>query len=350
MGDENGDGPPAVAGNLLTTLLAAELQPHLIQTEYGHLHVFVQGDLEKLRESQHVFLTVHDIGSNHNSWVSFAKQEEMNGVTEKSLYLHICVPGQETGAEDLGEDFNFPSMQQLGEELLTVLDVLRVHQVVGLGAGAGANIVARFAMKNPNRVHGIILIQPVAGVSSFGEQIKGKVSAFKRGTSIDMDKFMIFHKFGKSDEDKDIQIALQEFKNRLHKDINAKNLKMYVDSFLSRDDISCEISLHMRSELLTMVGAKSSFVKATKEFHKLAPMRTSSIIVMDDVTDILDEVPEKFQESLLFFIQGLGLLPQVASEAVSRENSRRASLVGGRKGSMMDADVPNIRRLSLTSA
>ena len=55
----------------------------------------------------------------------------------------MVVPGQEEGAEDLGEAAKFPSMQDLGEDLDSVLDQLHIQFVVGLGEGAGANILAR---------------------------------------------------------------------------------------------------------------------------------------------------------------------------------------------------------------
>ena len=42
--------------------------------------------------------------------------------------------------------------------LVTVLDHLRVKQVVGLGDGAGANIILRFAMNHPGRVRGVLAI------------------------------------------------------------------------------------------------------------------------------------------------------------------------------------------------
>ena len=55
------------------------------------------------------------------------------------------MPGQEEGAEDLdlGEGAKYPSMQDLGEDLDSVLDQLDIQFVVGLGEGAGANILAR---------------------------------------------------------------------------------------------------------------------------------------------------------------------------------------------------------------
>ena len=61
----------------------------------------------------------------------------------RALFVHVALPGQEPGAEDLHQDIRFPKMQELGLNLVTVLDHLRITRVVGLGDGAGANIISR---------------------------------------------------------------------------------------------------------------------------------------------------------------------------------------------------------------
>ena len=58
-------------------------------------------------------------------------------------------------------------IQAIGLNLVTALDHLRDRQVVGLGDGAGANIILRFAMDHPGRVHGVLAIN-TEGVSSAG--------------------------------------------------------------------------------------------------------------------------------------------------------------------------------------
>ena len=55
--------------------------------------------------------------------------------------------------------------EDLGLHLVSVLDYLRIKQVVGLGDGAGANIITRFGMCHPSRVYGIFTINNSAGVS-----------------------------------------------------------------------------------------------------------------------------------------------------------------------------------------
>lgn len=55
-----------------------------------------------------MILTLHDLGSNHRSVAQFCSLACMRPVTERSLLVHICVPGQETGAEDAD---TVPSLQ-----------------------------------------------------------------------------------------------------------------------------------------------------------------------------------------------------------------------------------------------
>ena len=61
---------------------------------------------------------------------------------------------------------------QIGEDLVNVMDNLRVKMVIGLGDGAGANIFARFAAMHAPRCLGIVLINPTPAVATFMEKFK----------------------------------------------------------------------------------------------------------------------------------------------------------------------------------
>jgi len=134
----------------------------------GLLNVKIQGDLDK--ENPCVFLTVHDMGSNQESMVEFTQQPAMAAIANRCVFIHIGIPGQEKGAADLATDF--PSMQELGEQLVMVVDQLKVPLVLGLGEGAGANILARFGMAHPTRVLGLVLVHPTSTTAGVMEQIK----------------------------------------------------------------------------------------------------------------------------------------------------------------------------------
>ena len=84
--------------------------------------------------------------------------------------LHVCLPGQDQGAEELTE--SFPSLSALGLNLVNILDQLRVSRVVLMGSGAGANIAARFAMNHPGRVQGVLLVDCKHAVASYPLKLK----------------------------------------------------------------------------------------------------------------------------------------------------------------------------------
>lgn len=69
----------------------------------------------------------------------------------------------------------FPTMQMIAEDLIAVLDQLKVNLVIGLGEGAGANILARFGMAYPDRCMGLILIHCTSTTAGVMEHFKDKV-------------------------------------------------------------------------------------------------------------------------------------------------------------------------------
>ena len=69
-----------------------------------------QGDLEKLRDAV-VFLTVHGAGSSFNTWLEFAGDESMEDIRKRAMFMHVSLPGQHPGADDLPSDYVFPGME-----------------------------------------------------------------------------------------------------------------------------------------------------------------------------------------------------------------------------------------------
>ena len=62
----------------------------------------------------------------------------------------------------LSFDFFGFELQEFGEDLVNILDTLRVKYVIGIGHGAGANIMMRFGMVHSQRCLGIVLLHPTA--------------------------------------------------------------------------------------------------------------------------------------------------------------------------------------------
>lgn len=97
----------------------------------------------------------------------------MKGLTDRIIWLHVDLPGQEPNAPDLNIN-KYPSLPELAQELVIVLDHFKINQVTCLGEGFGANIAARFAMKHPNRCLGVALVHPTGSTASFFKYLKKK--------------------------------------------------------------------------------------------------------------------------------------------------------------------------------
>ena len=94
----------------------------------------------------------------------------------------------------------YPSLDVIAYELRNVLDHFNISQVVIFGEGVGANIACRFAMEQPGRVHGLILVHPTGTEAGFIETMKDKLNNWKlihRGMNPDIEAYLIWHRFGR---------------------------------------------------------------------------------------------------------------------------------------------------------
>jgi len=295
--------------------MANSLQHHIIALENcGPVSVFLQGDEKKLKDGA-VFITVHDVGATYQNWVNFLKDESMVDIRSRSVFLHVAIPGQEPGAEDLPKDFSFPTMQQIGVGLVTILDQLRVKSVVGLGNGAGANIITRFAMMHPTRVHGIVTVNNTAteSLGRFTDRLKARLSALKPDQT---------------------------------EGLNERNAASFAEAYKRRKEFMSELNDRIKCDVLLITGMKSKYVGDTEAIHREMRPGLCSIIKVEEVSEPLIEAMEKVAEAVLLFCQGLGLLPTI-QRRMSRQDSRgMAAKKENRKSStMMELDVPQPRRV-----
>ncbi|XP_047114181.1 uncharacterized protein ZK1073.1 isoform X4 [Schistocerca piceifrons] len=343
-------------------MAAADLAKYIVTTERsGDLHVYVQGDLNQ-QAKKAVFLTVHDLGCNHTSFHDFVNHPCMSEIKERSVFIHIDVPGHEDNAPNLPEGFQFPSLQQLGEDLVTVLDFLHVKYVIGLGEGAGANVLARFGLAYPARALGLILINCTGSAASVLDNFKNKFVNWKgdAGVSQSAEEYLIFHKFGHlmseqlvNETNPDKEKVMQEFQARLRGTINNKNLKLYVNAFLGRKDLPLK---NCQTDVLLITGMLSSYASVVEKLHRDLDKAKATLLKVERAGDVLLEAPHKVAQSILLFCKGQGLLTSITLPGVERQRAFSGGSFDGegrprrlsRGMSMEEYDKPNIRRLSIT--
>jgi predicted esterase len=331
---------------------------HVVMTDKsGALNVYVQGDLEdahKDKDSKTVFITCHDIGNNHYSFSKFIASHFFDDIRKRAVFVHVDLPGQEDDAEDMGDDTPFPTMQALGEDLITVLDQLRIKYCIGIGDGAGANVMIRFGMMHVTRVLGVILLHPTANASTMMESFKNSFSKWQmKHINASAENIVAFRKFGHKLEDKeDKEKALEEYKEKLKHKVNSKNMSKFAKQFQKRTDIHLNLKDGLKCDALVVVGTKShAHLHAAEYMHSHMDKTRTSLLKVDDVGNAMDESPEKLAKSILLFCKGLGFFTSVDLPGVDRRSSQDKLRSNGRQCSisMEDYDKPNIRRLSVSS-
>lgn len=175
-----------------------EIKNYIVSSERcGELHVHVQGEVSQ-QEKRACFLTVHDLGTNHRSFLDFVNSPCMQEIKDRSIFVHVDMPGHHDNADNLPDGFEYPSLDVIGEDLVTVLDFLHLKYVVLLGEGAGANVLARFGLKHPTRVLGMVLINCTGSAASVMENFKNKTVNWKSNDTVSSsaEHYLVFHKFG----------------------------------------------------------------------------------------------------------------------------------------------------------
>ena len=153
---------------------------------------------------------------------------------------------------------------------MTILDQLRIKYCIGIGDGAGSNIMVRFGMMHVARCLGVILLNPTTNKVTMMDNLKDRFNKWKISHITPTGAQMIaFRKYGHKLEDhEDKAGALEKFKEEMAKhSLNKKNVQMYVDAFMNRVDITGKLAAELRCDALLVVGSKSSQCAAAEYMH-----------------------------------------------------------------------------------
>jgi pimeloyl-ACP methyl ester carboxylesterase len=291
-------------------------------------------------------------------YTSFVENPRMTRIRERTVWIHVDVPGQGHNVPDLPADYVFPTMQQIGEDLVHVLDQLQIKEVVCFGEGAGANIVARFAMAHIDRVLGVCLLHATGTTAGLLGSLKEKATTWKLdhiGMNPSAESYLVLHRFGtefsKAKDTEELKAAIENYQEMLRNKANPKNLKKFVEAFLRRTNIA-DSTKKLKCPILLITGQKSVFNATTRALHqavlKSCPDKGKvEFIEVAGVANVLEEKPVKLAESFQYFLQGLGLVSSLPMHNVSRTVPPPLRV---RSMSMVDYDLPACQRAAASAA
>jgi len=293
-------------------------EEHVITTK-GSLLVAVQGD-----RSKPAIITYHDLGLNHvANYQAFFNFSEMRSLVQNFCIYHVNAPGQEEGAGTLPEGFEYPTMEELGNQIGDVMLHFNMKTFIGLGVGVGANILVRFALAHPEKVDALCLLNCVstqAGWIEWGYQKLNARHLRSKGMTQGALDYLMWHHFGRLTEERNHDLV-HVYREYFEHHVNPNNLALFIDSYIRRTDLAITRELDagrkaatktIKVPVLNMTGALSPHVDDTVTFNSRLDPSNSTWMKLQDCGMILEEQPAKVVEAFRLFLQGNGYAVKLA--------------------------------------
>lgn len=297
-----------------------------VMTAIGPCHVVVHGD-----RRHPAIVTYHDIGlTSRTCFEAFFNHPDMTNLMKYFCVYHVNALGQQEGALTLplglgkdviplAKDYIYPTMEQLSLALLPVLEHFGVKTFIGFGVGAGANILARFALYRPERVDGLVILNANASKSGWIEWAYQKWNAWYLKSNMltpGIQDYLLWHWFGNKtmETNADLVTAFVQYM----KCVNPVNLGHFISSYIKRDDLGIwrEMDLtkkpyakNFHCPVMLVAGDNSAHLDDTVEMNGRLDPTNSNWVKFRCGGMILEECPDSMCESLRLFLQGLGYVP-----------------------------------------
>uniref|UniRef100_A0A8C9XUD7 Uncharacterized protein n=1 Tax=Sander lucioperca TaxID=283035 RepID=A0A8C9XUD7_SANLU len=291
-------------------------EPHItehVETHYGNVHCIMVGTP---RANHPVLLTFHDVGLNHKScFDTLFNHEDMREINSYLPVCHVEAPGQHEGAKTLPSSYIYPSMDQLSEALPAVLKHFGLRRVIGLGVGAGAYILAKFALNHPDLVDGLVLININPSAAGLIDSVASKVSSvvWVDHPSCIIQNISVLLIF--QDEIETNHDLIATYRHNITTTMNQSNLTQFLHSYNNRNALEVERPIPgeninfrtLKCSTLLIVGDNSPAVEAVVDCNsKLNPTETTLLKMADCGGLPQVDQPAKVIEALKYFIQGMG--------------------------------------------
>ncbi|CAH8596725.1 unnamed protein product [Schistosoma intercalatum] len=371
----------------------SNLEEHEILTSSGlYQRVYVQPNKNKT-----AIITYHDIGTNHTSFLSLFNNPEMRVITENFTVYHICAPGHHENATNIsfglipkitplspndepGQDqvllssqpdiqkqrqsvssvtgsrgsifeavrrrssllmnrSRYPNMDQLADMITSVLVHFGINYFLGFGMGAGSNILARYALRYPDQVLGLFLINPNASTHGYYQWFRNVWSdlpALERGVLTDnLMSQLEAHWFGFGlVENADVA----NFYESLTRSLNPANLAGYIRSYVDRTPLPLvrpilgppmpdaqtnpnEEPTVILTEVCLVTGDRAvELSRALADMNgRMDPKRTQFLMMPDCTGMVMEENPSKLIMNFLHFLRSIGLVVNLTPEKMLKQ-------------------------------
>ncbi|XP_031420427.1 protein NDRG4 isoform X2 [Clupea harengus] len=312
--------------NCETMTVVGDWKEHDVETPYGMLHVVIRG---APKGNKPAILTYHDVGLNHKLCFNpFFQNEDMQEITKHFVVCHVDAPGQQIGASSFPQGYQYPTMDQLASMLPTVLQHFGFKSIVGIGVGAGAYILAKFALLFPDMVEGLVLLNIDPNGKGWIDWAATKLS----GLTSALPETVLPHLFSQEELMNNTELV-QNYRQQINT-INQFNLQLFWNMYNGRRDLemnrigSVLNAKTLRCTVMLVVGDNAPAEEGVVECNsKLDPTKTTFLKMADSGGLPQLTQPGKLSEAFKYFLQGMGYMPSASMTRLAR--SRTASLTSG---------------------
>uniref|UniRef100_A0AAY4CGF9 Protein NDRG1 n=1 Tax=Denticeps clupeoides TaxID=299321 RepID=A0AAY4CGF9_9TELE len=311
-----------------------EITEEDVETPWGKVQCSLKGNP---RGNRPVILTYHDIGLNHQTcFSSLFEHEDMQEITGHFAVCHVTAIGQQEGASML---FEYPSMDQMSETLPIILKHFGIRTIIGVGVGAGAYILAKFALSHPDLVEGLVLINFNAQAEGWMDWAANKITGWTQTLS----DVVITHLFGKEEIQNDHDL-IATFRHHVTNNVNQTNLQHFVKSYYGRKDLEIERPVPggnmnvktLKCPSLLVVGDSSPAVDAVVSSASTSPsseLYTKAVYKFHNDPSLQTRPPGKLTEAIKYFVQGMGYMASASMTRLIRSRTSSGNSCSSLDGS-----------------
>nr|XP_013010327.1 protein NDRG4 isoform X1 [Cavia porcellus] len=328
---------------------------HDIETPYGLLHVVIRGSPKGTRPA---ILTYHDVGLNHKlCFNTFFNFEDMQEITKHFVVCHVDAPGQQVGASQFPQGYQFPSMEQLAAMLPSVVQHFGFKYIIGIGVGAGAYVLAKFAAGRrgllppsllslqlifPDLVEGLVLMNIDPNGKGWIDWAATKLS----GLTSTLPDTVLSHLFSQEELVNNTELV-QSYRQQIGNVVNQANLQLFWNMYNSRRDLDINRpgtvpnAKTLRCPVMLVVGDNAPAEDGVVECNSKLDPTTTTFLKMADSGGLPQVTqPGKLTEAFKYFLQGMGYIAYLKDRRLS----------GGAVPSASMTRLARSRTASLTSA
>ncbi|OXB58528.1 hypothetical protein ASZ78_009093 [Callipepla squamata] len=273
----------------------ADWKEHDIETPYGLLHVVIRGSPKGNRPA---ILTYHDVGLNHKlCFNTFFNYEDMQEITKHFVVCHVDAPGQQAGASQFPQGYQYPSMDQLAAMLPSVVQhfgtpwddpglamVPTQWTVLLLGALplCAEHLSSCFVqLIFPDLVEGLVLMNIDPNGKGWIDWAAAKLS----GLTSTLPDTVLSHLFSQEELVNNTELV-QSYRQQIGSVVNQFNLQLFLNMYNSRRDLDINRpgtvpnAKTLRCPVMLVVGDNAPAEEGVVECNsKLDPTNTTFLKV-----------------------------------------------------------------------